>query len=142
MKDMSNDRRRHLRGAAREVDESCAFSNFHEDFAKANDADAAQKRAATDERKEKAEKQLADLQAFEPVLCLEGKTIQGDRVERMKKQLRWHRIIGGDKAIPPGFNSFTKQKLWETMGEAIERHQAKNVGQNRKRAASLPPSKF
>ena len=122
MGNMSDIRRRHLRGAARKVDESHMFSNFREEYAKANDADAAQKQAATDQRREKADKRLTELQEFEPVLNLDGKMIKQDRVERMKEQLRWHRTIGGDGDIPPGFNNFNKEKLWDTMVQAIERH--------------------
>src|SRR3977135_1445962 len=109
LNDMSNDCRRYVRGAARKVDESHVFSNFREEYAKANNADAAQKRAAADQRKEKADRRLAELQKFTPVLNLEGKTMGQDRVERMKTQLRWHRVIGGDEDIPSGFHSFKKQ---------------------------------
>lgn len=128
MKDMSDDRRRHLRGAARKVDESHAFGNFREQYAEANDADAAQKQAAADRKKEKADQQLKKLQEFEPVLNLDGKTVEDDRVERMKAQLRWHRAIGGDSEIPMGFNRFKKVKLWDTMSQAVKRHQEKNIG--------------
>ena len=132
MNKMSNERRCHLRGAAREVDESHAFSNFREEYAQANDADAAQKQAASDQRKEKANKRLAELREFNPVLDLKGKTIEQDHVERMKTQLRWHQVIGGDKDVSPGFYSFNKQKLWDTMNQAIRRHQAKHSGCNGK----------
>jgi len=128
MKDMSDDSRRHLRGAARKVDESHAFSNFREEYANANIADMAQKRAAADQKKKNADKRLRKLQKFEPVLNLEGKTIKDDRVERMKDQLRWHRAIGGDSEIPSGFNSFKKEKLWDTMKQAVKRHHEKNTG--------------
>jgi len=127
---MSEDHRHYLRGAARKVDESHAFSNFREEYAKANDADAAQKRAAINQRKEKADKRLTDLQRFKPVLDLEGKMMEDDRVERMKTQLRWHRVIGGDDDIPPGFYNFNKQKLWDTMDQAIKRHRKKGLDHN------------
>lgn len=128
MKDMSSNRRRHLRGAARKVDESHAFSNFCEEYANANDADMAQKQAAADRKKENADKRLQKLQEFEPVLDFEGKTVKDDRVERMKTQLRWHRVIGGDSEIPSGFNSFKKEKLWDTMTQAVKRHNEKDIG--------------
>lgn len=127
MKDMSNARRRHLRGAAREVDESHEYGDFREEYAKAGDADAAQKRAAADKRKEKVEKQLSELQEFKPVLDLKGKTFGGARVDQMKLQLRWHRVIGGDEDIPPGFHGFNKQKLWDNVNLAVKRHQARNI---------------
>jgi len=132
MKGMSEDRRRHLRGAARKVDESHVFSNFREEYAKANDADAARKQAAADQRKEKADKCLTKLQKFKPVLDLKGKVMEKDRVERMKTQLRWHRVIGGDDDIPPGFYNFNKQKLWDTMDQAIKRHRKKGFDLNGK----------
>ena len=127
VKDMPDDRRRHLRVAAREVDESHVYSNFREDYAKAGDADAVQKRAAADQKKKTADERLRKLQEFEPILNLEGKTVGGDLAKRMLIQLRWHRVIGGDSEIPPGFNSFNKEKLWDTMSQAIKRHQEKDV---------------
>lgn len=139
MKDMPETRRRHLRGAARKVDEAHVFSNFREEYTKASDADAAQKRAATDQKKEKADKRLTELQEFKPVLNLDGKTIGQDRVDRMKNQLRWHRVIGGDEDIPSGFYNFNKQKLWDTMVQAIERHESGNPGHDGKCPTSSLP---
>ena len=123
MGNMSNTRRRHLRGAACEVDENHVFSNFCEEYAEANDADTAQKRAAADQRKEKAEKWLMELREFKPVLSLNRWTINQDRVKRMTRQLQWHRDIGNDNDIPPGFHSFNKQELWDSINQAIERYQ-------------------
>ena len=128
MKDMPNNRRCHLRGAAREVDQGHAFSNFREELASANEADMAQKQAAMDKKKENAEKRLKELQDFKPILDLKGKTINDARVDTMKKQLRWHRDIGGDDEIPPGFHHFKKVELWDTVTEAVKRHQAKQIG--------------
>jgi len=138
MMGMSDDRRRHLRGAAREVDESHAFRNFRTEYAKANDADAARKQAAADQKKEKSDERLRKLLEFEPVLNLEGKAERDDRVERMKNQLRWHRAVDGDNEIPPGFNNFKKEKLWETMSQAIKRYQEKNVCNEGKWVATPP----
>jgi hypothetical protein len=128
MKNMSDNRWRHLWGAAREVDESHAFSNFREEYANANDANMAQKQAAADQKKKNTDERLRKLQEFEPVLNLEGKTIEEDRVERMKTQLRWHQAISGDSEVPTSFNSFKKEKLWETMNQAVKRHQEKTMG--------------
>ena len=122
MKDMSDNRRRHLRGAARKVDESHRFSNFREEYARANDADAAQKRAATDRKKKNASKRLEKLQEFEPVLNLDGKTFEGARVEHMKTQLKWHRTICGDNEVPHYFHRFNKGKLWDAVGKAVKRY--------------------
>jgi len=97
------------------------------EYVKANDADAIQKQAATDQKKKNADDRLRTLQEFEPVLDLEGKVERDDRVECMKAQLRWHRAIGGDNEIPLGFNNFKKEKLWETMSQAVKRHQKKNT---------------
>jgi hypothetical protein len=128
MKEMSEDRRRYLRGAAREVDESHAFSNFRNEFAEANNADMARKQVDADRKKKNADQRLKKLQEFEPILNLEGKTFEDARVEHMKSQLRWHRVIDGDNEIPTGFNSFNKQKLWETVNEAVRRYQEKHKG--------------
>ena len=128
MKGMSDDHRCYLRGAARKVDESHTFSNFREEYANANDANMVRKQAAADQRKRNADERLRKLQEFEPVLNLEGKTIEDDRVERMKTQLRWHRDISGDGEIPTGFHGFKKEKLWDTMTEAVKRHQERGTG--------------
>jgi hypothetical protein len=128
MEEMSDDRRRHLRGAARKVDESHAFSNFRDEYANANNADMARKQAAAEQKKKNADERLRKLQEFEPILNLEGKAIEDDRVERMKTQLRWHREIGGDREIPTGFHSFKKEKLWDTVNQAVKRHQEKCTG--------------
>ena len=87
---MSTDRRRHLRGAARKVDQSHSFSNFREEYADANEADMTRKRVAADKKKRNMDQRLKRLQDFEPILSLEGKVIGDMRVEDMKKQLRWH----------------------------------------------------
>jgi len=100
MKGMSDDRRCHLQGAARKIDQSHIFSNFREDYANTNDADMAQKRAAADQKKRNVDERLRKLQEFKPVLDLKGKTIGDAHVEHMKTQLRWHRDIGGDDEIP------------------------------------------
>lgn len=125
MEEMSDDRRRHLRGAARKVDESHAFSNFRDEYANANNADMARKQAAAEQKMKNADERLRKLREFEPILNLEGKVIEDDRVERMKTQLRWHREIGGDREIPTGFHSFKKEKLWDTVNQAVKRHQEK-----------------
>jgi len=125
---MSNDRRRHLRGAARKVDQSHTFSNFREEYANANDADMARKQVAADQKKKNADERLKKLQKFEPVLDFEGKVIRNARVEHMKTQLRWHRDIAGDNEIPAGFNNFKKEKLWDTVNQAVKRHRGKNTG--------------
>ena len=126
MKDMSNDRRRHLRGAARKVDESHPFSKFREEYADANNADMLQKQAAVDQRKKNADKRLRKLQEFELILDFDGKAIEDACVEQMKTQLRWHRVIDGDSEIPPGFNTFKKEKLWDIVNQAVKRHQEKD----------------
>ena len=90
MKDMSDNRRRHLRGAARRGDRSHAFNNFREEYANANDAEMVRKQAAADQKKKNANEQLKKLQEFEPILDFEGMTIKDARVETMKTQLRWH----------------------------------------------------
>lgn len=128
MKVMPDNHRHHLRGAARKVDESHAFNNFREKFADANDADMAQRQAAMDQKRENAEKRLKELQDFEPILDLEGETINNARVDTMKKQLRWHRDIGGDDEIPPGFYRFKKVELWNAVTQAVERHREKQMG--------------
>jgi hypothetical protein len=128
MKDMPDDRRRHLRGAAREFDQSHSYNNFHQEYADANDANMAQKQEAADQKKKKTDQRLKDLQEFKPVLDFEGKVINDARVEHMKTQLRWHRIIDGDDEIPKGFHSFNKQKLWDTVNQAVKRFKEKNVG--------------
>ncbi|KAF9645629.1 hypothetical protein BDM02DRAFT_3262776 [Thelephora ganbajun] len=125
MKNMSDDRRCHLRGAARKVDQSHAFSNFREEYANANDANMARKQAATDQKKKNTDERLKKLREFRPILNLKGKTIESARVEHMKTQLRWHRVIGGDSEIPLGFNHFKKEKLWDTVNQAVKRHQKK-----------------
>jgi len=132
MNDMSTAQRRHLRGAAREVDEDHVFSNFRQEYAVANDTAAAQKQVATDQRKERADKKFTDLQAFKPVFRLGEILFKDDRVTRMKTQLKWHREIDGDKDIPKNFHDFNKQKLWDTMNEAIEKRQKKDPGCNGK----------
>lgn len=124
--DMSGDCRRYLRGAARKVDESHPFRNFREDYAKANNAIAAQKQAATVRKKKNADKRLEELQEFEPDLNLEGWVIDDARVDRMTTQLRWHRHIGGDGEIPP-LSHLNKEKLWDAMKQAVKRHQEKNT---------------
>ena len=80
---MPDDCQQHLRVAAHEVDESHVYSNFREDYVKAGDADAVQKRAAADEKKKTADEWLRKLQEFEPILNLEGKTVGGDLSKRM-----------------------------------------------------------
>ena len=130
---MSNDRRRHLRATARKVDQSHVFSNFREEYAAANNADMAQKQATADRKKKNADERLKKLQEFKPILNLVGKMIKNARVEHMKTQLRWHLVIGGDNEIPPGFSQFKKEKLWDTLGQAVKRHQEKNMGCEGKR---------
>ena len=49
------------------------------------------------------------------------------RVENLKTQLHWHRVIGGDSEIPAGFNSFKKQKLWDAVNQAVRQHREKNT---------------
>ena len=127
MKDMSTGRRCHLRGAACKVDQSHSFSKFREEYADANEADMAQKLAAVDKKKKNMDQRLKKLQDFKPILSLEGKVIGDMRVEDMKKQLRWHRVIDSDGEIPPGFNNFKKQKLWDTMNQAVKRYQEKST---------------
>jgi hypothetical protein len=127
MKDMSDNRRCYLRGAARKVDQSHSFDNFRDEYANANDADMARKQAAADQKKKNTDKRLKKLQEFKPILNFEGKTINDTRVETMKTQLRWHRVIDGDSDIPPGFNSFKKEKLWETVNQAVKRYQEKQT---------------
>jgi hypothetical protein len=53
--------------------------------------------------------------------------MEDTRVEHMKTQLRWHRVIDDDDEIPAGFNSFKKQKLWDTVNQAVKRHQEKTI---------------
>jgi hypothetical protein len=127
MKDMSSNRRRHLRGAARKVNQSHSFNNFREEYAAANDADMARKQTNTDRKKKNVDQRLKKLQEFKPFLSLKGKVIGDMRVEKMKTQLRWHRVIDGDSEIPPGFNNFKKQKLWDTVNEAVKRRQEKSA---------------
>ena len=124
---MSDDRRRHLRGAARRADQSHTFSNFREEYANANDAEMVRKQAAADQKKKNADEQLKKLREFEPILNFEGMTIKDARVETMKTQLRWHRVIGLDSNIPTGFNQFKKEKLWDTVNQAVKRHRERNI---------------
>lgn len=126
MKNMSSERRFHLRGAARKVDQSHTFRNFREEYADANAVNAVQKQAATDQKKQKAVVRLAKLQAFKPVLDLTGRRIEDDRVDRMKEQLRWHREIGGDKDIPP-YSNLKKPALWDAMNRAVQRYRAQSL---------------
>jgi len=49
-------------------------------------------------------------------------TVGNDRVTRIKDQLTWHKKIGGDANIPPGFHSFRKPKAWVVMVKAVQRH--------------------
>ena len=128
IKDMSDDRRCHLQGAACKVDQSHSFSNLRKEYANANDAAMAQKQAANEKKKKKTENQVKKLQEFKPILDFKGKVIEDARVEHMKMQLRWHRVIDGDNKIPTGFNNFKKQQLWDTVNQAVKRHQDKNTG--------------
>lgn len=142
MKDMPDNRRCHLRGAARKVDQSHCFSNFREEYANANDADMARKQAAANQKKKNADEQLKKLQAFQPILDLEKMTIEDARVETMKTQLRWHRAIGGDSEIPTGFHNFKKEKLWDTVNEAVKRHRERNASSKGKLTLHFSPGQL
>jgi hypothetical protein len=50
-------------------------------------------------------------------------SVDGDRSERIKQQLSWHKQIGQDVNIPAGFHAFRKAKAWVTMVKAVRRHQ-------------------
>ncbi|KAF9779018.1 hypothetical protein BJ322DRAFT_1113877 [Thelephora terrestris] len=49
--------------------------------------------------------------------------MDGDRSERIKQQLSWHKRIGRDVNIPAGFHAFRKAKAWGAMVKAVQRHQ-------------------
>lgn len=80
----------------------------------------ARKQEAADRKKKNADERLRKLREFEPILNFEGKLMKDARVEQMKTQLRWHRLIDGDDEIPTGFNDFKKQKLWDTVNQAVK----------------------
>lgn len=66
------------------------------------------------------------LEAFEPILSLKrlkDMTVDGDRADRIKEQLSWHKRVGGDVNIPAGFHAFRKTKAWVAMIKAVQRHQ-------------------
>lgn len=125
MSNLSPECRCYLRGAAREQDQSKAYQGFllsqaHEDAktAKAN-------RAAADRRKKRVHDRMVKLDAFEPILSLKTlkkMTVDGDRADRIKEQLSWHKRIGGDVNIPAGFHAFRKAKAWVAMVRAVQRH--------------------
>jgi hypothetical protein len=68
---------------------------------------------------------MVKLNAFEPILNLKRlmkMTVDGDRADRIKGQLSWHKSIGGDVNIPHGFHAFRKAKAWVAMVNAVRRH--------------------
>jgi hypothetical protein len=125
MANLSPDCRRYLRGAARDRDRSKEYQGFllsqaHEDAKTAKD-----KRAAADRRKKRVDDRMVKLNAFEPILNLKRlmkMTVDGDRADRIKGQLSWHKSIGGDVNIPHGFHAFRKAKAWVAMVNAVRRH--------------------
>jgi len=117
--------RRYLRGAAREQDKSKAYQGFLLAQAHEDAKTAKEKRAAVDKRKDRVEKRMAKLNAFKPILnlkMLEEMTVSGDKVDRIKEQLSWHKRIGRDVNIPAGFHAFRKAKAWVAMIQAVQRH--------------------
>ena len=110
------------------VDQSHIFSNFCKEYAAANNADMAQKQATADRKKKNADEQPKKLWEFKPILNLMGKMIKNACVEHMKTQLQWHCVIGSDNEIPPGFSQFKKEKLWDTLSQAVKWYQEKNMG--------------
>ena len=61
---------------------------------------------------------MAKVNKFKPILSLKKlkkMTVDGDRADRIKRQLSWHKQIGKDVNIPTGFYSFHKVKAWVAM---------------------------
>jgi len=114
-----------LRGAAREQDQSKAYQGFLISQAHEDAKTAKEKRAAADRRKERVNIRKAKLDAFEPILSLKKlkkMKVGGDTADRIKEQLSWHRKVGGDVNIPPGFHALRKAKAWVVMIKAVQRH--------------------
>jgi hypothetical protein len=65
------------------------------------------------------------LNQFKPILSLKvlkKMTADHDKADRIKEQLSWHKKVGKDVNIPPGFHAFRKTKAWVAMVRAVQRH--------------------
>ena len=125
MSNLSPECRRYLRGTDREQDQSKAYRGFLLSQAHEDSKTAKEKRAAADVRKKRVDDRMAKLNNFKPVLSLKKlkeMRVDGDRADRIKEQLSWHKRIGGDANIPTGFHAFRKGKAWVAMVQAVQRH--------------------
>ena len=110
---------------ARDQDESKAYRGFLLSQAEEDAKTAKEKRAKAEKRKQNVADRAAKLNAFKPILSLKklkAMKVGGDRADRIKDQLTWHKKIGGDASIPKNFHKFRKGKAWVVMIKAVERH--------------------
>jgi hypothetical protein len=125
MENLSPKCRRYLRGAARKQDQNKEHRGFLLSQAHEDTKTAKEKRAAATMRKKRVDERLAKLNRFKPILSLKKlkeMTVDGDRADRIKEQLSWHRRIDGDVNIPTRFHEFRKAKAWVAMIQAVQRH--------------------
>ena len=131
---MTPEARQHLRKVARERDANQAQARFRLAQAEVDMTDAKQRRAAAEKAKEKAEKQQASLEAFNPILdlgeLLEDGACDKDTAKRIQKQVVWHRRIGGDVDIPPYVSRMKKNEAWDVMVNAVRRHLSRTPAEN------------
>ena len=125
MSNLSPEDRCYLRGAAREQDQSKAHRGFLLSQAHEDAKTSKEKRAAADRRKERVNDRLKKLENCQPILSLrklKKKTMDGITLKEIKEQLSWHKRIGHDINIPPGFHSFRKARAWVALVRAVWRH--------------------